>query len=376
MSPSVLPSSAVQVYHLTNDKDDSNVKKALEILKPHLPISIPLYRRLQFGRFFEATTLLTTLESLEHAPTSDRGEWLMAFVDRNCRPETEVWVFASWEGSVFDGQVDEQRQLQQDVSILSLVRAVKTLGPAPESIHRDILDKAAARASLDENSLSSDNDDSRDHSGVSRKDYTAHLLNPNLVLFGAIHSSTTQILARNNLIKNVFDSGLVANWTFVFDIDDLPASATSLELPTGLQWGELEQQHLALVRSRTQIPRQDRTLAVLPNVAVLEVGTRRPVAWVFVGLDGSLTTLHVEEGWRGKGLAKMVAVKIWRERMEIFWENAVESGGKKQMKGRRLAHDYVISGNEASKRVSEKLGGRHYADTFWVRVDLDSVDKV
>ncbi|KAF2218080.1 hypothetical protein CERZMDRAFT_6542, partial [Cercospora zeae-maydis SCOH1-5] len=295
--------------------------------------------------------------------------WLMAFVDRSCRPETEVWMFASWEGSEFDGQVDHQRQLRQDALILSLVRAIRTLGPAPESIHRDVLNQAAAKVSPDEHSLSSDNDDSPDLSGVSRKDYTAHLLNSNLILFGAIHSSTTQVLARNNLIKHVFDSGLVANWTFVFDIDNLPESATSRGLPVGLEWGELERQHLALVRSRTQIPRQDRTLAVLPNVAIFETGTRKPVAWVFVGLDGSLTTLHVEEEWRGKGLANMIAVKIWREKMETFWENEGESGGQ-QKKGRRLAHDYVISGNEASKRVSEKLGGRHYADTFWVRVDL------
>ncbi|PPJ56230.1 hypothetical protein CBER1_06354 [Cercospora berteroae] len=368
------PSPTIHVHNLTNAKDDSNVKSALQILKPHLPISIPLYRRLQFGRFFEATTLLTSLASLELGPEHEDEEWVMAFVDRSCRPETEVWMYGSWEGREVDGTTEEVlRQQQQGVLILSLIRSIKALGPAPKSIHQDILAKAAARASADKHSLSSDNDDSRDHSGVSRKDYTAHLLNPNLILFGATHSSTTQILARNDLIKHVFDSGLVPNWTFVFDIDDLPESATSLELPAGLQWGELEQQHFALVRSRTQIPRQDRTLAVLPNVAIFESESGRPIAWVFVGLDGSLTTLHVEEEWRGKGLAKMIAVKIWREKMEVFWEK--DEPGNGQEEARRLAHGYVISGNEASKKVSERLGGRHYADTFWVRVDLDSVSE-
>ncbi|GIZ44377.1 hypothetical protein CKM354_000757500 [Cercospora kikuchii] len=366
------PSPTIYAHDLTNAKDDSNVKSALKILEPHLPVSIPLHRRLQFGRFFEATTLLTSLANLEAGPGPEDEEWIMAFVDRSCRPETEVWMYGSWEGRELDENGvarAHQRQQQQDALILSLIRSIKALGPAPKSIHQDILAKAA-----DKHRLSSDNDDSQDHSGVSRKDYLAHLLNPNLILFGATHSSTTQILARNHVIKHVFDSGLVANWTFVFDIDDLPESATSLELPAGLQWGELEQEHFALVRSRTQIPRQDRTLAVLPNAAIFEVENGKPIAWVFVGLDGSLTTLHVEEEWRGNGLAKMIAVKIWREKMEVFWNKGEPGNGEKE-KARRLAHDYVISGNEASKKVSERLGGRHYADTFWVRVDLDSVSE-
>ncbi|PIA93245.1 hypothetical protein CB0940_05042 [Cercospora beticola] len=373
------PPHPIHVHALTNAKDDSNVKSALKILEPHSPVSIPLHRRLQFGRFFEATTLLTSLACFEAGPGPgpEDEEWIMAFVDRSCRPETEVWMYGSWEG----GGIGEhgvpsahQQQQQQDALILSLIRSIKALGPAPKSIHQDILAKAAARASADKHTSSSDNDDLQDHSGVSRKDYTAHLLNPNLILFGATHSSTTQILTRNHVIKHVFDSGLVANWTFVFDIDDLPESATSLELPAGLHWGELEQQHFVLVRSRTQIPRQDRTLAVLPNVAIFESQIGKPIAWVFVGLDGSLTTLHVEEEWRGKGLAKMIAVKIWREKMEVFWEKEEPRSGQKE-KARRLAHDYVISGNEASKKVSERLGGRHYADTFWIRVNLDSVSE-
>jgi hypothetical protein len=51
-----------------------------------------------------------------------------------------------------------------------------------------------------------------------------------------------------------------------------------------------------------------------------------PVTWVFVGLDGSLRTLHVEEGWR--------------EKMDRFWEEGV----------RRWAHDYVVQGNWVSAK--------------------------
>ncbi|USW54353.1 Putative acyl-CoA N-acyltransferase [Septoria linicola] len=344
--------ATIYTHKLTTKKDDPIVTDALRILRPRLPVSIPLLRRLQFGRFFEATTLLTSIENL-HDEAPEGQPWLIAFVDRTCRPETETYLYASWESSSTPDLSDEGK-LAQDSLVRSLAKAIKNLGALPVSLHQDVLDKAALA------SASSNNDDEQDTSGVSRKDYTAHLLNPNLILCGAVHSSTTKILERNNLIKHVFDAGLVPNWTFIFNISELPPVP---ELPEGLYWGELRDEHFALVRSRTQIPRQDRTLAELPNLAIYHGEV--PIAWVFVGLDGSLTTLHVEQEWRGKGLARTIAIKLWKEKMGRFWERDEEVAGE------RWAHDYVISGNEASKKVSERLGGRYYADTYWVRVDLE-----
>lgn len=384
------PERRIHAFSITNEPANKTVAKALDLLRPFLPTSLPLYRRLQFGRFFEATTLLSNLENLSldlSEGENEAGEerrigqeaWVVAFVDRSCRPETEVWTFGSWEVEGSGGKLERNgtctlphdrssdtrtqiREAKKDVLIKSLVRAIRDLGPIPESIHQAIL-------SSTQFANGHGHDEEPDSSGVTRKNYTTHLLNPSLILFGATHHATTHILSRNGLIRDVFDAGLVPNWTYIFNLADARLEEVAKrDLPEGLKWGELDGRHWGLVKSRTQIPRQERTLAELPNLAIIEEEGEdggRPVAWVFVGLDGSLTTLHVEEEWRGKGLARLLAVKLWKEKMpERFFEG--EEGAR-----RRLAHDYVISGNVASARVSEGLGGEYIGDTFWVRVDLE-----
>ncbi|EME79621.1 uncharacterized protein MYCFIDRAFT_37556 [Pseudocercospora fijiensis CIRAD86] len=286
--------------------------------------------------------LLTSLESIPSPPLKDE-DWIMAFVDRTCRPETEVWIFGSWESVTT--ALSSHRAGNCDSLVMTLVKAIKHLGPLPKSIHQSLLDATDAETNQ------------KDVSGVSRKDYSAHILDPNIILCGAVHESTTKILEKLGLIKTVFDAGLVPNHTYVFDVTELPEPR---DLPNGLRWGELKYENFATVRARTQIPRQDKTLADLPNLAIYDVEKGVPIAWVFVGIDASLTTLHVEEEWRGKGLAKMIALKLWREKMNKFWEHGVPN----------LTHDYVIRGNAASVATSESLGGKHIGDTFWVRLDM------
>ncbi|KXS99564.1 hypothetical protein AC578_2219 [Pseudocercospora eumusae] len=333
-----------QIYQQPLLNNDKIVQAALKALRPQLPTCIPLYRRLQFGRFFPNTILLTNLQDISSSPPPENS-WIMAFVDRTCRPETEVWIFASWESSSTTYESKEKKC--DDLLVMALVKAISDLS-LPESIHQSLLDKTAAETN------------EKDVSGFSRKDYSAHLfIDSNIILCGAVHESTTKILEGLGLVKNVFDAapGLVPNHTYVFDVSELPEPK---QLPEGLRWGELRYEHFATVRARTQIPRQDKTLADLPNLAIYDVEKGVPIAWVFVGIDASLTTLHVEEEWRGKGLAKMIALKLWREKMDRFWEDGVP----------KVAHDYVIRGNAASVATSESLGGRHIGDTFWVRLDM------
>lgn len=44
----------------------------------------------------------------------------------------------------------------------------------------------------------------------------------------------------------------------------------------------------------------------------------RTLADVRIGVDGTLSTLHVEEPYRGKGLAKALAVRIMRQHHPAF----------------------------------------------------------
>ncbi|KAK4499048.1 hypothetical protein PRZ48_009560 [Zasmidium cellare] len=339
------PLPEIHSHPLHGPSSTQTISQALTLLRPHLPTSIPLYRRLQFGRFFPDTKLLTNLPTLTEKP-KDGEEWILAFIDRTCRPETECWLFGSWETSPHDEE-------KQDALIRALFRTIKDL-PIPTSIHEESI-------------LA--NDAETDHSGTSRTDYSAHMQSTSILLCGAVHQATIPALQRTGLIKQVFVAGLVPNHEYLFFLDEEPIKSL-LErgvdvLPEGLRWGDLERGHLGLVRSRTQIPRQERTLAVLPSVGIFTADVDgEPVAWAFVGVDGSVSTLHVEPEWRGKGLAKKITTKLFKDKMERFWEEGVP----------RIAHDYIIKGNMASVGVSNSIGGKSDWDVYWVRVDLSVIE--
>ncbi|CAK4031357.1 acetyltransferase like [Lecanosticta acicola] len=339
--------STIHAYPLTDPSTAAHAQ-ALSLLRPHLPTSLPLYRRIQQGRFFASTALLANLDSLARAEPSPGEPWLLALVDRASRPETEVWMFGSWESSSLSSCPPSA---VQDEVLRNLVWKIRSF-PLPASIHRqERLEK------LHKDSSSNDTD----HSGTSRADYAAHRFDANIMLFGAVHESTAKCLERLGVVKHVFENSahFIPNHTYVFDRKDLPPLPTSL--PSGFRWGELDQRHFPLVRSRTMIPRQDRTLAVLRSLAIFPNDSdQQPIAWAFIQLDGSLSTLHVEPEWRGRGLAKMISTKLLVEKMPALWEKGVTE----------WAHAYVIEGNRASCRVCEAVGGRREWDAYWVRVDL------
>lgn len=108
-------------------------------------------------------------------------------------------------------------------------------------------------------------------------------------------------------------------------------------------------------------------MASLPSLAIYPAagnggsGGGPPVAWAFIGLDTSVTTLHVEPEWRGRGLGKAVTTKLFKQGMQRFWEDGVQ----------RLAHGYVVMGNDASEGMMRGLGGRDMWKCYWLRVDLE-----
>lgn len=359
-----LPLRSLGPLEKGNSETDPIRQHALEALRPCLPVSLPIYRRLQFGRFFEATSLLTNLpldnesparehkdESIARSSRTSADPWLIAFVDRSCRPETEVWLYCSWESRSQDRAVPAGGK--EDILTKALVHAMRAL-QIPDSIHQDILDAKSAKL---ENGT-------KDSAGLSRDDYAAHMLDPDIMLWGSVHEATVPILQRLGVAGGEkFKAAVTPNLTFMWDVDSL---ARSKDLPEGLRWGELKAEHFPLVRSRTAIPRQDRTLAVLPNLGIFPAGAGEsdpaPVAWVFVGLDGSLTTLHVESEWRGRGLAKAITTKLFRQKMGLFWEEGLT----------KWAHGNVIRGNKESEGMCRSLGGQSNWDVFWVRVDLNA----
>ncbi|GAB7363554.1 hypothetical protein MBLNU230_g3821t1 [Neophaeotheca triangularis] len=149
------------------------------------------------------------------------------------------------------------------------------------------------------------------------------------------------------------------------------------DLPAGFRWSKLHPDDLALVIKRSHIPRKPRTLGLLHNLAIYpedgemeELGLRRaaPIAWAFVGLDASLTTLHVEPEWRGLGLAGKLTGSLFRAGLEEFIVN--EIGDAAGVGDEIMAHAVVVQGNQASIRVMEGLGGLAGWWCYWVRVKI------
>ena len=148
----------------------------------------------------------------------------------------------------------------------------------------------------------------------------------------------------------------------------------SRDLPSGFEYGKVDPKDYSLVKSRTQIPRQDRTLCKLPSVAVYPADnsstTREPIAWGFLGLDASLTTLHVEPACRGLGLAKSLSLRLFSEDMDIYCQHNPTPTGENNYVQERYAHADVAIDNRASQGVCESLGGKWHFEVFWIRVDL------
>ena len=115
---------------------------------------------------------------------------------------------------------------------------------------------------------------------------------------------------------------------------------------------------MELVKSRTQIPRQEKTLRLLPNLAIYPKTSATPIAWSFLGLDASLSSLHVEPDYRGRGLAKGLAAKLFVDGLDAY--------GKDD----RWAHADVATDNTASNRVCKALQGEWSFHVYWVRVDV------
>ena len=342
----------------------------------HFKTALPLYRRLQFGRFLDSSYLFTNLhlDDLKPNLTADENTlWFYAFVDRGCRPETEVWLFGSWEveveveahpasetvlGNENKAKADKSRDEAICTLLLDFIKSIKSM-ETPPSIHRpeDVL---AAQTQL----------------ATANKDTTKPKLpDPNILLLGALHSLTLPHLHSLSLLSPPLLPPTPTH-TFHFPLSALPPPAS---LPPNLRWGKLSPTHFPLVRSRTEIARQDYTLTRLPSLAIFPVEPEdaAPVAWCFVGLDGSLTTLHTEPEFRRLGFGSALSARVFREGMGRFWEGeevVLDGDGNGAVEERlRLAHGNVAVGNEKSAGMCRRLGGREGSVVYWVTVDLGRV---
>lgn len=329
-----------------------------QALKAALPTSINLVYRTQHpNRTPDAYVLATFSPDAPSVPKC----WAAAYLDRSMRPETELWMFAAGEmaGHQADGE-SGNAATEADALCPECRQAVLQL--------LDFMSQLPVPALHPENvpllELARQHEREHPETGPSVRyepspaSYLRHLLLPSVVTLGSCDARVVRICAAASLIREEFP-GLEAELNkFLFRVADLPPTK---ELPQGLLWGEMRAEDIAVVQARTAIPRATRTLLSMKSVRVFEQATGRAVAWTFLGLDGSLTTLHTEPEYRGRGVAKAVAAKIFREHAPGL---AVDE------KGNAWAHADVYAGNVQSESVCRSLGGKASAKIFWVRIDI------
>ena len=170
----------------------------------------------------------------------------------------------------------------------------------------------------------------------------------------------------------------------------LLSSSEEIALPDGYHFDTVraERGEFKLVRSRTEIPRTEESLARMGCVGVRFTGDGGAsvasegqgdeearaeqgdlIAWAFLGTQGSLSSLHVEPAHRGKGLAKAVARKLV---MRLAREP--EAVGFRRVEGiEGMATSDVALENVQSAGVAMALGGREGWVVRWVGVDLRCV---
>ncbi|KAG8164759.1 hypothetical protein KVR01_005034 [Diaporthe batatas] len=315
-------------------------------LRDHLPQSLPLLRRIQFTHFPQGTTeharyLIATdsdgsIDSGEGQaqqppppPPPSKHHFAACYLDLSKGPETEMYLYTTLEdapdpSALPDSEVE--RVLDLAVSLLrrGKLAAEEALRPgAPFKLARG----------------------------------------PGGFLVGGLHQPTYELLcARRGLTSSYWNP----HDAWLFRLERLPPAQPSSSAAAGggppgahegLRWDVVRREDVPLIASRTYIPKIEATLMSEPSVAVRDAeGTL--VAWGFVGVAGTLSTLHVEEPYRGKGMAKAVATKVLRE--HSFGDDGWGSAD-------------VHVDNAQSQGVCKALGGEKGWKNCWTVVDLDSI---
>lgn len=319
-------------------------------LKQELPNSISLVYRTAHHYKTTSHKILATF-SPDTPASSIPKCWAVCYLDRSVRPETELWIYASGERhSGPDALCPTCR-----IAVLGVLDHISTLLLPP-----------MIEANLPQLEVAKEHEKQYPESGPAVRypletgSYVRYLLFPSVLTLGAVHEHIAHLCQETGLIREEFPgAGLESELNkFLFKVSALPETR---ELPEGLRWGKMREQDIPIVVSRTAIPRGKKTLMSLESVGVFEIATDIPVAWTFLGVDGSLTTLHTEPEYRGKGIAKAVAAKIIREYAP---ELAVDE------EGTAWAHADVYVGNSQSEAVCKSLGGKPLWKHHWIRLDI------
>ncbi|KAI3329128.1 hypothetical protein HD806DRAFT_530532 [Xylariaceae sp. AK1471] len=352
------------------------------LTRSHLPHALPLVRRLRFTRLPGGITehsriLWSSSFSLEedhhyHYIATGGGQSLegtgkgkgretpfaAAYLDLSRGPETELWIYSSMEHrlgspspSPSPGTEEEEEEEEEESS---------------ENQDQEKGEIACAVALLGEVKRQQDLYFTPGSERESERDFPT-------VLVGNLNEVLRERLVTPNVGMKIVSTGIFDKW--IFCVDELP----DVKLPEFLggvgvgdgadgkgegmgkrwAWDNVRREDIPFTISRTKIPRKERTMKLLPSTAIyLDDG--KPIAWAFLGPDSSLSSLHCEELYRGKGIAKAVAVRVLRDHLKDYGDE-----------GHGYGWADVAPDNTQSQGVCRSLGGQAKWQISWSRLDLD-----
>ncbi|KAK4672960.1 hypothetical protein QC763_107580 [Podospora pseudopauciseta] len=298
--------------------------------KPYFPFSLPVLRRIQFAETFAdrggCTSHSRVVHVYHHPGTRDPDRFVTGYVDLSKGPETQVWLFCSLEiqsggeeGRVWDGL------------LLRFFQVAEGLWEG----------------------------------GRKKK-----------ILVGSIHEMVRKRMI--NLGMGLEKTALAGgqewefDYKFVFRVGDLPELEGGMSDKTWevegreFYWDEVRKGDVGLVKSRTAIDRQEMcraTLLMVPSLAVRLGATGEAVGWGFLGLDGTLMSLHVEEPYRRLGFGKAIAIKLMRERLHEYGDDGLG------------AADVWVE-NTKSQGLCRAIGGKPSWIVSWGILDLESMQNI
>ncbi|KAL2813300.1 hypothetical protein BJX63DRAFT_230484 [Aspergillus granulosus] len=399
----------------------------LSRLKAHLPRSGPLYRRIQYQVSHPSSTGHVLASFPESKPKSglgpgagagdEQGEetetepWLAAYADIHRGPDTQIWLFSSIESSSVDsglvphsplgegatppasgssnGNSNPQGIISRPLEItktqlLSLFTYIQNnlVPPYISSLPTECKLLATAPVTVDE--------------GVPK--IPAHT--PTSYLLGTVHTVLESLIvelrdegkltihrgAGVHYVKYCFSSEAFADDS----LDAVKAHSGGQEKESGYRFHDssgtrgIQGHHIDLVKSRTNIPRSREALLAMGGVALYhdrssqcgsppppeKEGGEMPIAWAFLGFDGSLCSLHVESEHRGQGLAGVVGKEVMKRGVEVFEPaNGPARSSDTQEKSEWYFADVAVE-NTASRRVMEKMGGVVGWRVVWMVVEV------
>ncbi|KAB5551344.1 hypothetical protein GE09DRAFT_1125849 [Coniochaeta sp. 2T2.1] len=340
----------IESFHPSSSSSSSLPARLIPTLQSHLPHSLPLLRRIQFASRVEGGSTPHSHVIYVHSPPPPDDSpvhFAAAYLDLSRGPETECWVYSSLQASVpFNGDATSSEYIPPSLSADELAAAVEQL------LH------LLRRIEQIESAYAAENGNSGEE-GLNRGHSRHH------VRVGALHEIVRRLLVaagvkvlRTSVVPKGKEWEFYATW--LVRVGDLERK-NEVDLPEGLEWDVIREGDTGLVRGRTSIPKRENsdTMLMVPSTVIRrEDGTA--IAWGYLGVDGSVSTLHVEEQYRGQGLAKALTGRLLRTRLQELGDDGWCSTD-------------ISTTNLQSQGVFRSIGGSPAWTVSWMYLDLKTV---